>query len=505
LDDPPDPNQLVLIGPLSPLEAVDITTVAHERLAVDERFRTAICDLSGQGTSTDRVVSLAQNAWWAIRQSVHLDGGLLELQRFERALADLDTLTANLFKACQDLLHASIADSEMRAERCRAVVKAVVYANVPGSVLALVRTWKDATTLRSAIAEELHLMEEDLEELGICVGTVYAAPRSPAPGTAVLVGYSGMIAIDAVLASGARRAHTIFDPVETRIAWYNAQSMADYLDRAGATDAAGPFHRFANDLSPHVVGFTNIQELSTNQVSRLPESDRRIVVTRPSQDEALVYLTDGGCLEVSLGSRFEVLGRKGFGSRVVPVTALEPDDEIVLLDDEARTLFSEQRVATLDAGPLKEQCQARSQWLAIVQAVVKAKRLNPATIAREIMKLGYRITEAAVRSWLDERLDEAHAPMGIDHFLALADVLDINLTEEMLRHYYKEIRLWRIGHRRAGREVAQAIRLAYTGRLGPVTLARIEHDWGVGMRELIAAARVGIVDEVILPEEANNA
>ena len=39
---------------------------------------------------------------------------------------------------------------------------------------------------------------------------------------------------------------------------------------------------------------------------------------------------------------------------------------------------------------------------------------------------------------------------------------------------------------RAGHEVARAIRLASTGRLGPASLARIEHDWGVGVRALVA-------------------
>jgi hypothetical protein len=69
----------------------------------------------------------------------------------------------------------------------------------------------------------------------------------------------------------------------------------------------------------------------------------------------------------------------------------------------------------------------------------------------------------------------------------------------MLRHYFSHIHEWRVRPRRAGREIAQAIRLAYTGRLGPASSARIEREWGVGVRALIEAAQVGIVDEVILP------
>lgn len=505
LDGSPDPIQIVPIGLPSPLEAVDVITVARERLAADERFVTALQDLSGQGTSTDRIVALARNAWWAIRQSVHLEGGLREIQRFEYALEDfskVDALTASLFTACRDLLLAAAADEEMRFERLRASSKAVLHTNTPGSVLVFARTWKDAATLRTAIAKELDILEENLEELGIWVDTVHAARRRSTPGTVVSVGYAGMATLDFVLASGARRARMVFDPVETRIAWHNAQSMAAYLDRAGASDAAGPLRRLANDLSQHVVGFASTRELFINQESGQLKSDHTLMATRPCPDEVLVYLTDGSCLEVPVGARFEVLGSKGVSSRVTPVTSLVSGNEIVLLDDEARTVFSEQRVAALDSGPLKGKYQARSQWLAIIQAVAKTKGLTPAEIAREMLMRGHRVTVATVRSWFTERSGEAHAPMKIERFLVLAEVLGLKLSEEMLRHYHQEIRLWRIGHRRAGREVAQAIRLACTGRLGPVTLARIERDWGVGVRALVAAARIGMVDEIILPKEA---
>lgn len=509
LDDPPAPDQFVLVGSPAPLEAAEVIIVAHDRLVADERFYATLRDLAGQAIAADRAVVLAENAWWAVRQAVDMEGGLREVQRFERSLEDLareDALTAALFTACRNILRVAVADGELRAERRRATVEAVLHSGTPGAVLVLARTWRDAATLRAAVATELDLDEKDLEDLGVWVRTVHAAPPRTVPGLVVLVGYAGMATIDAALASGARKVGAIFDPVETRAAWYNARRMADYLDRAGATDAAAPLRRLANELSPHVLGFARTKELLPDDAPTPADSGRTVTLMAcPTPDEAIVYLIDGTWLEVPLGARFEVLGRKGLGSRVVTVTALKPGDEIVLLDEEARTLFSEQRMAALDAGPLKEQSQARSNWLVIAQAVAKAKQLTSAAIARGMVEHGYRVTIAAVRRWLSERPAEAHAPMRIEHFLALADVLGLKLPEEMLRHYYQEIHTWRVRHRRAGHEVAQAIRLAYTGRLGPTTLARIERDWGVGVRALVYAAQVGVVDEVILPEGVKDA
>ncbi len=508
LCDPAEIGQFILIGSPSPLDVVDVITVARERLAADERFATALSDLSGQGASADRIVVLAQYAWWALRQSIHPDGGIRELQRFKHALNDLgklDAITASLFTACLDLLHAAATDTGMRKERLRASVEAVLHTSTPGPILVLARTWKDAATLRAELARELGTTEESLETLDVWVDTIHSTNRRSVPGSAILVGYAGMVTIDAAVTSGTRSVRMVFDPVEARTAWYNAQTMADYMERTGLSDAAEPFRRLANGLSQHVMGFASTRELSIDLEFGQPGSDRTISVARPCPDEALIYLSDGSCLEVPLGARFEVLGRKGRGSRVIPVRDLEPGDEIVLLDDEARTLFSEKRVAALDSGPLLKQFQARSQWLAIVQAVAKTRGLSSAAIARKMEERGHPVTGNTVRSWLHESSENACVPMRVESFLALAEVLGLTFSEEMLRHFYHEIQIWRNAHRRAGREVAQAIRLAYTGRLGPVTLARIEREWGVSVRLLVAAARIGIVDEVVLPEEVNYA
>jgi hypothetical protein len=150
----------------------------------------------------------------------------------------------------------------MRKERLRASVEAVLHTSTPGPILVLARTWKDAATLRAELARELGTTEESLETLDVWVDTIHSTNRRSVPGSAILVGYAGMVTIDAAVTSGTRSVRMVFDPVEARTAWYNAQTMADYMERTGLSDAAEPFRRLANGLSQHVMGFASTRELS---------------------------------------------------------------------------------------------------------------------------------------------------------------------------------------------------------------------------------------------------
>lgn len=503
LEGPPD--QLVLVGPTARIEEVTVVSVGHDRLAAEERFNASLPAFEGRSAETTRILTLARNAWWANRQAIDAAGGARELAIFERGLENFmreDPLTAGLFTTCRNMLHEVQADSAMRTERMLAVVEAVTRCRTAGGILVLTRSWRDTAALRAAVAAELNVSEADLEALGVWVRTVHAPPPSAPPDVGVLVGYAGMATIDAVVASGARRVRAVFDPVETRAAWYNAVRMTDYLARAKVAEAACPFSSLADGLAVHVAGFAPVHELELGTAPTGTDARSEGDGERPAPGETIVCLADGSRLEVPLGARFEVLGSKGFGSRVVPVTELKPGDQVVLLDEDAHALFSEQRIAALDAGVLKKQSQARAAWLAIVRAVAEKKKLTASAIADLITAQGPHVTSATVRQWLAEKPAAAHAPLRIETFLALAQVLGLQLPEETLRSYYREIHTWRLGHRRAGRQVARAIRLAYTGRLGAVSLARIERDWGVGVRALVDAAQVGVVDEVILPDPA---
>lgn len=497
------------IGPKARLARVTVRMTGIDRLSSDAQFTASLEGAADLGDAGRHVAQLAQYAWWAIRQSTALEAGRRELERFERALqrmSDEDAFAASLFTACHNLLRDAFLDVELRRQRLDSTVDAVLNAQGTGDVLVVSRSAANAAALTNAVARALDVTEADLTGLGVSVAASNAVPAGVTPETVVLVGYGGIRTITATLQTPAETAVAVFDPVETRIAWYNATTMADYFDQAGLPEASHPLRRFADGLSPHVVGFAELQELgSVDLSSRFPETlERAPSGTRSSSDGALVYFVDGTWLEVPLGTRFERLGRNGRGSQVVTVSDIAPGDEIVMLDPEARLLFSEKRMALLDEGPLKAQDQARREWILIVQTVAKAKGFSPGIIARELRQRGHHITDPAVRVWVSDDPDRARAPQKLSLFKALAEVLNIGFSDEMLAFYFENIRTWRVSHRRAGRQVAQAIRLAYSGRLGSFSLARIERDWGIGIRSLVAVAHVGVVDEVILPREEDN-
>ncbi len=82
-------------------------------------------------------------------------------------------------------------------------------------------------------------------------------------------------------------------------------------------------------------------------------------------------------------------------------------------------------------------------------------------------------------------------------FLAFASALGIAFPEETLQQWFRDIHCLRVDHRKIGRQLARAIRGAYLNRLDPVTVARMERDWGVQAKMLLEAARVAVVDDVI--------
>jgi len=89
--------------------------------------------------------------------------------------------------------------------------------------------------------------------------------------------------------------------------------------------------------------------------------------------------------------------------------------------------------------------------------------------------------------------------------MAFADLLGVGLPEARLEEMFQAVRRWRILHRRDGRKLARVMRAAYMNRLDAVTLAKVEREWGFEVRRLLEAARVGVVDEVVLPGSHNDA
>ena len=103
-----------------------------------------------------------------------------------------------------------------------------------------------------------------------------------------------------------------------------------------------------------------------------------------------------------------------------------------------------------------------------------------------------------IRTWLpSDTSDDCGVPESEAVFLAFATALEITLPVDTLRQWYLGIKRLRIHHRVIGRELGKAIRGAYLGRLDAVTIARMEREWGVQAKELLEAARVAVVDDVI--------
>lgn len=490
---------------------VTVTTVGRDRLAAEQTYAFAVEGLSRHSQALDRVLAQAETAWWAIRQAVDTEGQDDEVGRFLRMVDDLAQTApedAVALTTCREILVRAAADTELYRERAKAAVDAVLWSGGSDEILVLVRGPAAARALRAEIAAALDIRVSDLEALGVRV-RLFRSPAAPARhGVAVVVGYGGLATLDAVVGSGATRIHFVFDPIEARVAWYGAERIAAYLNDAGQIEAGSAVHAIAEGLAPYVPGFTVPADLSFagDSMSALAELRLGGVRTeRPPPGEAIVYLMDGTRLDVGLQTRFEVLGRAGGYTRIVPATSLEPGDQVVLVDEDTRVLFSERRMGALDAGPLRPMAGKRAEWLLIVRSVRAVMPTSLAALGRRMAASGRAVSGAAIRSWLQPENNRACTPINWESFLTFARALGIQMPEEQIREYFQAVRTWRIRHRLAGRDLARAVRGAYVGRIGASDLARIERDWGMDARTLIDAARVGIVDEVIRPEGENDA
>jgi hypothetical protein len=88
-------------------------------------------------------------------------------------------------------------------------------------------------------------------------------------------------------------------------------------------------------------------------------------------------------------------------------------------------------------------------------------------------------------------------PEREDVFLAFARALEMALPHELLSEWFAGINRLRINHRRMGRELVRAIRGAYFSRLDPISIAKMEREWGLEATALLEAAQVTTVDSVI--------
>jgi hypothetical protein len=436
-----------------------------------------------------------------------------EVRHFFSALERLSTDAAresSLLTGAAQLLQRSAREANHTAERRHAILDAVLNAPGNGRILVITRSTDSARQLRLAIAKYFDSSIEALTELGIDIQSFRASIADSSYVVAIAAGYFGRNMLDALLASGAATLHFVFDPIEARVAWFGIRRMAEFMRAVGIPSVTNMLEFLAAQLAPYAPAFseaeTNDVSLSLNFTEVVEQATERIWTWVPATEAVTIYLTDGTQLNVARNTRFELFAMLGRHIRLIRAAELQHGDQIVLLNDDTHTLSSEQLMDTLDKGSLRADAEQRSAWLAIVHSVYDQHRPNLRAVARRMAELGERIDYASVRSWVtfsDPSL--ASVPEQWQTFLAFAEAFGIHLPREDLLDLFRSIRRWRIRHRRAGRDLARAIRAAYVNRVDAPTLARIEREWGLNPRRLLQAARLATVDEVVLPNEVSNA
>lgn len=390
--------------------------------------------------------------------------------------------------------------------RIEAILSSLTVFDSDCPTLLLTRNDRSAAILRTALAARLGCDENSLDQRGILVQSRFAPWVDKPCLVAIATGYFGLTTFDSLMATRASEIHLVLDPIEARTAWFGLNQIRDTLSWFKALDAVRSVQKIADSIARHAARFSDVFDLSFAPIVGLPLAPLTDLISRhaPLPNEIAVLLTDGTRLDVRKNARFEVLGSSVSRLRTVPANELKPGDEIVLLREDYRASFSEKLLATIDGSTLANEAQQRFMWLSIARSIYEQQKPNLRRITERMAETGHPVDYATVRSWLGVSDEDAAIPERADRFLAFAQIMGISLPEGTLIEMYSAIRKLRINHRRIGRELARVIRGVRLGRLGAPTLARIEREWGFSARELLESARVGTVDEVLLPEEEIN-
>jgi hypothetical protein len=207
---------------------------------------------------------------------------------------------------------------------------------------------------------------------------------------------------------------------------------------------------------------------------------------------------DGSTQQSTANARFEVVGRKRLQLQSIAAKDLHIGDQVVLLNDDERAGFSERLLQAMDEGRFRNDKQTRSTWVLTLRAVRSGVKVSVPEIKQQMENEGVAVDASTIRTWLPPASsDECGVPEGEDAFLAFAKAVGISMSRDILSDWFISINRLRINHRKIGRELVRAIRGNYLGRLDPVSVARMDKEWGVEAKTLLEAARVAIIDDVI--------
>lgn len=484
------------------LPRVSTLTVGKDRPLAERQFAFAIDGLDQQGALMCQLLSHTTRAWWASRQSIseevprELEGLRSLLDSAQDSATQHDQIP--LLTEAIRLIEEQASRSELRRERREAIISAAL--NDGGSTqLIIVRSDSAASELRKKIAGEIEVTETDLEVLGIRVQSVFAPWPEETFDRFISGGYFGSKTLDAMFASGAKRALLVADPIEARVALFDIERKYKAIPRL-PTRLQETLNGLVSTLENEAAPFADASKLVSILFDRSSHSSGS-EATRERMSAAsqiLLLFIDGSSLHVSSNARMEVLGRQRLKLQNIPAKELQVGDQVVLLNEEEREAFSERLLKVLDETAFREESGCRRQWLTLVQAMHAQRPISSSEVRDGLALLGFPVDLPTVRSWLPfKSVESCGVPERSDMFLALASALGMTLGNELLLHWFRGIERLRKRHRRVGRDLARAIRGAYLGRLDPLSIAKMEREWGIESRALLEAARVAVVDELI--------
>ncbi len=484
---------------------LEIAIVEKVRLQTEERFRFAVLDLKGQDPDIDRLIPLAVAAWWSAHQ--RLTGPAASDHNYIRLAAALENLrrsspeATTMLEPLLGLLQAVADDTERIQSRLTALVKAIgAYVNQPsiGSVMVVLRDAASGRFLAENLARDWGIEVSDLSTLGV---KIVARPSMRAEGADAIVvnGYFGAGTVDDILRSRARLATMVLDPIESLALRRGLEAMQTAASGSGTETLAQPLRDLLAVIEPHVASFSPVASVEVG-LGLYPSGDLDPSQPDPqsaSPDAAgkvTVLFTDGSSEVVAPTTRFEVVAPLGVTVKSVSASDLEAGQEVLLT--EGATEFSPRLLAALDAGALVDHARKRMTWLELAQSVVVTNNLTMPQLTERMRLTGVSMDPQTIRTWV--RGTSGSVPDRWLHFVALAGALNIELPEQILKDFYFSIRLLRIRHRQAGRDLVRAMRASATGRLTASSLHRIGSTWGLSVRELVDGTRLAVVDDVIV-------
>ncbi len=489
---------------------VNVTVVGQDRPQAEREFEFAVTELRGSSPLAESLSTFATAAWWSSRQNVAQDSGAADaaFRRFQvaRERASFDApAEAQLFTTANMLITSTFKNGELARERLNAVVEAVFSSPTGEPTLVLAKHSPAAERIQEAIAAYAGVTPLEVESSGVTCVDLSSAAAAGTCACVVTCGYFGSATLDAILASSASTVYMIFDPVEARIAWYDAKAMARYMHEVGSLEAERTLLSICSALSSYQLPFTDVLSLSLDYTISGPAILPPLAYSSNSvgsneEQRATILFVDGTWQEVSQTTRLEIIDRKDkVRLRTLLASELQAGDEMLVVASDTHALFSEHLMQTLDTGLLRPLAEKRATWLTLLSTVINGKRPNLRAVHRCLQERGIQVSYQTVLSWARPGGENDQTiPQRWQHFKAFAEELGMKLPEAYLEELFQVIRHLRTRHRLAGRNLVRAMRGAYLGRLDSTTLARIEHEWGLDARKLIQSTRLAEVDSVML-------